>query len=431
MSEDADGFTWEGIIRAVTMAGRPDRVFELQLAYNRYFQILDAASRTLREIRGRLNEKDWSGTGADAYRKHYDGLVKAIDTFYQKTSKVVELSGDTGGALARAIADIPLPDMGDLDHLGMHGIQYSDAETGNQVQYHFFRTHRDRYDDGGFLDYVNEQIGGKPDPSQNNFRGSANPNAQRYANAKRWYAEGTRQARAAFGTLLDAYNEQTYAIPSGNFGVAGAEDPYATGDGSGAGAHGGGDLGGAGYSSYGGSTGPSIGSPPPAAAGWDAASSRSDLDWANDARASGESTDYSHRAEIPGSALAGGTASAAPGGGPGSGLGAGGGAGAGSFGGGSGGYGTGIGGPDPAIGSGAAVMPPASPAADRPGGIAAGRGGAATAGRSNMYGAMPHNGGTGGNKERDERRSWLTEDDDEIWRPKNLAPKTNSAGAIE
>jgi hypothetical protein len=48
-----------------------------------------------------------------------------------------------------------------------------------------------------------------------------------------------------------------------------------------------------------------------------------------------------------------------------------------------------------------------------------------------MYGAMPPSGGAGGNKERDERHSWLTEDDDEIWRPKKLAPKTNSAGAIE
>ncbi|BCJ35238.1 hypothetical protein Athai_27410 [Actinocatenispora thailandica] len=362
MSDDADGFTWEGIIRAVTMAGRPDRVFELQLAYNKYFQILDAASRTLRDIRGRLSEKDWSGTGADAYRKHYDSLVMAIDTFYEKTSKVVELSGDTGGALARAIADIPLPDMGDGEHPATHTIQYSDAESGNQVQYHFFRTHRDRYDDGGFLKYMYDHNGITADT---HGRPAGKVPNDPYGHKKKaiddWYVRGTRQARAAFGTLLAAYSEQTYAIPTGTFGVAGAEDPFATGDGSGAGAHGGGDFGGAGYSGYGGSTGPSIGSPPPAAPDWHATSWRSDLDQANDARASGGSAGYSHRAEAPGSALAGGAASAAPGGGPGSGLGASGGAGAGSFGGVSGGYGAGIGGSDPATGSGAAVMPPLVP----------------------------------------------------------------------
>ncbi|MEV0840779.1 hypothetical protein AB0I55_14625 [Actinocatenispora sera] len=428
MSEDADGFTWEGIIRAVTMAGRPDRVFELQLAYNRYFQILDAASRTLREIRGRLNEKDWSGTGADAYRKHYDGLVKAIDTFYEKTSKVVELSGDTGGALARAIADIPLPDMGDLDHLGMHGIQYSDAETGNQVQYHFFRTHRDRYDDGGFLHYVNDQIGGKPDPSQNNFRGSANPNAQRYANAKRWYAEGTRQARAAFSTLLAAYNEQTYAIPTTTTDVW-SQSTYDGGDdGSGAGTHGGGEFGTAGYGGFGGSSGPSIGAPPPPTTDWHAASGPASFDPETGTQNVGGAADYSPWNDPPGSALAGGAAPIAARPGSSGGLGGAGGT-AGSYGGVGGGYG-GAGGYDPTIGSGGPVAPPAVPAAGRPAGVAASRGGGATTGRSAMYGGIPQ-GAAGGNKERDERRSWLTEDDDEIWRPKNLAPRTNSAGAIE
>jgi len=51
--------------------------------------------------------------------------------------------------------------------------------------------------------------------------------------------------------------------------------------------------------------------------------------------------------------------------------------------------------------------------------------------RSSTYGAMPAGGAGTGRKDRDERYSWLTEDDEGVWRPKNLAPKTNSAGAIE
>jgi hypothetical protein len=413
VSEDADGFTWEGIIRAVTMAGRPDRVFELQLAYNRYFQILDAASRTLRDIRGRLSEKDWSGTGADAYRKHYDSLVKAIDTFYEKTSKVVELSGDTGGALARAIADIPLPDMGDLDHLGMHGIQYSDAETGNQVQYHFFRTHRDRYDDGGFLDYVNQQIGGKPDPSQNNFRGSANPNAQRYANARRWYAEGTRQARAAFGTLLAAYNEQTYAIPTYSGGDAFQSDPlFGSNDGDGSGGHGGGRYDGGSYGGLGAGVGtgagPSIGRPP------------APVDGSVGRDQAGEAAGRSHAAmhgptawdDQQGSRLAGGgfpTTGVHAGGSGSDGLDVGG---APSYGGG------GTAGYDPAVRYGDAPVPTAANA--DAGSLSPGRGGSAR-GTSSTYG-VPGSGGSGGRKERDEHRSWLTEDDEDIWRGVPLGP---------
>jgi hypothetical protein len=74
---------------------------------------------------------------------------------------------------------------------------------------------------------------------------------------------------------------------------------------------------------------------------------------------------------------------------------------------------------------------PADPTAGRATGIPAGKGSSTGAGRSNTYGAMPHNGGSGRSKERDDRHTWLTEDDDEVWRPKDQAPKTNSAGAIE
>jgi hypothetical protein len=45
-------------------------------------------------------------------------------------------------------------------------------------------------------------------------------------------------------------------------------------------------------------------------------------------------------------------------------------------------------------------------------------------------GMMPNPGGGGRRGERDERTTWLTEDED-VFGPKQTAPRTNSAGAIE
>jgi hypothetical protein len=69
-----------------------------------------------------------------------------------------------------------------------------------------------------------------------------------------------------------------------------------------------------------------------------------------------------------------------------------------------------------------------SPTAER---LPTGRTGAGPTGTGSRIGMMPGAGGGAGNRTREERQTWLTEDDDEIFGPTQTAPKTNSAGAIE
>lgn len=405
MSEYAEGFTWEGIIRAVTMAGRPDQVWEVQVAWDRYFQVLDGASRALRDLRSRIGEKDWSGPGADAYRGHYESLVRQIDDFYERMSKLIDLSGDTGTALAGAISEIPLPDMADIHGLGMHGIHISDAQSGNQVQYHFFRTHRDRYDDGGFLNYVGKKIDSEY-PDQTGRDGTiANPKAAKvYRAAADWYQDGTRRARAAFSTLLTAYAEQHAAIPSYEGGHdtdvrIGGSNPDPDGATAGAGSDG---------------AAPSIGTPPPPKTGDGYGTVGFSSPGNVGAGSHASATDPSRWSSTPGTSLSGGghpgSAVADPTGTAGiGGFGGGGVGGAGA----SGGIGPGADRPGYGPAPGGYGSDPANPAKrQRATGIATPRAGSAGT-TSNTYGGMP-SGGAGGKQDREERQTWLIEDDD-VW----------------
>lgn len=404
MSEYAEGFTWEGIIRAVTMAGRPDQVWEVQVAWDRYFQVLDGASRALRDLRSRIGEKDWSGPGADAYRGHYESLVRQIDDFYERMSKLIDLSGDTGTALAGAISEIPLPDMADIHGLGMHGIHISDAQSGNQVQYHFFRTHRDRYDDGGFLNYVGKKIDSEY-PDQTGRDGTiANPKAAKvYRAAADWYQDGTRRARAAFSTLLTAYAEQHAAIPSYDATPvwSGRRRDFDAAGGSETAGYEGSDA-----------AGPSLGAPPPPRTGdgygttdfqsHDSVGSRtSSVNPSDGGRSPGTSLSGSGHPGVIGSDPSTASGVGGPRGNGGlNGAGIGGGGGGGSE---PAGYG--------AVPGGYGAAPTEPSVRQRPG-ISSGRGGTAESAK-NTYGGVPTGGG-GGKQDREERQTWLIEDDD-VW----------------
>ncbi|GAA4209198.1 hypothetical protein [Actinocatenispora rupis] len=401
MSDSADSYTWEGIISAVTMAGRPDRIHELQMAWNHYFQILDAGSRTLRDLRAKLTERDWSGSGADAYRQHYTTLVAAIDDFYDHMSKLIDVSGDTADALTLAISQIPLPDMADPDDLGMHTIHASDARRGNQVQYNFFRSHRDRYTDGGFLYHA-------LDKGSNTVFSFTTPK-KRAEKAQRWYDEGTRRARAVFSTLLAAYGEQHAAIPAhgGNPDLWQSQEYRQDG----AGANGGGTSGstiGAGGSGFG------PGSSSGAGGGSGTAFGRQD---GSDAASHEPAAHASSWSAPHGTGLAGsgsvGDVGAPPVAGLGAdigGGGAGGGAGYGSAG--YGGIGSGSTGYGAVPGYGAGGVAPRS--SEGSGGIGGARGRAGASGSGETYGGIPGSGANRGGKDGDERQTWLHEDRD-VW----------------
>ncbi|HEY3504976.1 MAG TPA: hypothetical protein VGN37_19600 [Actinocatenispora sp.] len=367
--------------------------------------MLDGASRALRDLRSRISAKDWSGPGADAYRGHYESLVRQIDDFYERMSKLIDLSGDTGTALAGAISEIPLPDMADIHGLGMHGIHISDAQSGNQVQYHFFRTHRDRYDDGGFLDYVGKKIDSEY-PDQTGRDGTiANPKAAKvYRAAADWYQDGTRRARAAFSTLLTAYAEQHAAIPSYDERRDTAPRVSADAD------AGGGASGDAGYAE----AGPSMGAPPPpkTGAGYGTAGFATHGDAGRGSHA--PAVDPSQWSSPPGTSLSGSGHPGAVDAGPRVDAGIGGaGVGGAGAGGGAGGFGTaGSGGSSYGSvprGYGAAAADPIE--RGRSTALPAGRGGTAEP-ASNTYGGMPTGGG--GKQDREERQTWLIEDDD-VW----------------
>lgn len=397
MSDNAGEYTWEGIIAAVTMAGRPDRLHDLQMAWHHHFQILDTGSQTLRDLKAKLAERDWSGSGADAYRHHYDALVAAIDDFYTSMSKLVAISGDTADALTLAISQIPLPDMADPDNLGMHTIQASDAAHGNQVQYNFFRTHQDRYRDGGFLYHAlakgNDQTFSFTTPKQ------------RAEQVQRWYDEGTRRARAAFTTLLAAYDEQHTAIPTtrpalddaprtqyddGQGGAGSGTGTSAAGAGPGAG---GTFSGGAGYG----------GATPTAQSGSAQGPTGHNVDASTWNRGLGTQLSGTGTSSGAGpGANVGGTLGA-----PGVGGGGGSGAGAGGFGG--AGFTPGYGAASVAYG---AVEEPTPPS--RGTGLRAGAAEPAEGRSGNMYGASPGSSAGRGGRDEQEHQTWLHEDRD-IW----------------
>lgn len=206
--------TWEGAIRAVTMAGRPDRLYQLQLRWNSTVEVLDAIARDLRAVRARVSPEAWQGTGADAYRRHLDGLLRRVDEIIRRAGTAVTVSGAAAGALAEAIGTIPLPDMGDPTRLGSHTIRPADAEHGNQVQYDFYTDHRDRYADGGFLAYVRDRLTATHDLRDWLPGGHGNAWTEGGAGiAQRWYAANTRVARGAVDRLADAYRDHANALP--------------------------------------------------------------------------------------------------------------------------------------------------------------------------------------------------------------------------
>jgi hypothetical protein len=213
MSADPAAYTWEDILRAVTIPGRPDRLYHLQHQWYKALQVLDVISKALREIRSQVDDHKWTGPGADAYRKHFDQMIKSIDKVYADASTMMDIAETLAVNLASAISSIPCPNWstahgGHWDNNWQYYINLSTANNhGGETHYQYFTDHPDRYNTHGIKSYFEYWM-----KQRTSYGGPYYYNGGKHA-LDTWYARNTQQARNAFGSLIATYQDCSYSMP--------------------------------------------------------------------------------------------------------------------------------------------------------------------------------------------------------------------------
>lgn len=207
MSVDAYSWTWEQILRAVVMAGRPDRLYELQRQWYKAMQRLDVVSKALRRIRSQVDDHKWSGPGADAYRKHYDKMIKSIDKVYSDASSMIDIAEQLAVNLAAAITEIPCPDVRDVQNLGVQHIGVTEAnDHGGSSQYSSYQQSPALYHGSGIYEYVKAQF-------HQTQAGKRAWNHYYEKATQSWYKRNTEQAQNSFASLIATYRDCNYSMP--------------------------------------------------------------------------------------------------------------------------------------------------------------------------------------------------------------------------
>ena len=207
MSVDAYSWTWEQILRAVVMAGRPDRLYDLQRQWHKAMQRLDVVSKALRTVRSQVDDHKWSGPGAEAYRKHYDQMIKSIDKVYSDASSMIDIAEQLAVNLAAAINEIPCPNVHDVQNLGVQHIGVTEAnDHGGSSQYSSYQQVPARYHGTGIYDYVKSQF-------HQTEAGKRAWNHYYEKATKSWYKHNTELAQNSFASLVATYQDCLYSIP--------------------------------------------------------------------------------------------------------------------------------------------------------------------------------------------------------------------------
>ena len=425
---------WEAAVAQVVIAGQPTTIHHLAQAWQ---QLADGMPDHQREL-GKLVEqlcggsRGWHGPAATEYRKIVEDLSKKIGDLVDDCTQMGKNLDTSADYLSHAVAKIPVPLVRvggwGYDHQLPNGTEMDDnmgdAKTFMTALIDDYGKNPGMYRD--FREFMRNNYGthmrvahsGDDDYSGHGY---GHQDAPSDADIDKWYYPNAAVADSAFGHLRQQYTDQRprYDFPADVYGwgqQGDASDGGSAGDGLGdgssydAGSFGAGSVGAAG-----------------AGSAWtpDSAQAGSVPDWAAEHGAVG--------------AEAGPSAWGDSGSGPGWGAGpapsgtelsgqTGGGVGAG-FGGGIGGVGSGGPGSLGVVSPGSHIsgpdqppMPPATTVqqsmAER--GVGAGRAGAGRpGGTGGVGGIMP--GGAGGRRDRDERTTWLTEDED-IFRTKEAPP---------
>ncbi|MEV0842773.1 WXG100 family type VII secretion target [Actinocatenispora sera] len=431
---------WERPIRQITLAARADVLNEMADPWKQYMDAIERCHDQLGKVWDTVLDKNWKGEAADACHRYWGTLQQQIRGFSNNYNGVPSVLKSTGEAIREATRAIPIPIFSGNSLPGENGTGGDDAAIDGNMLYDDYQNYRGGYADFAFLHkaldedanpsaertYAKDSGYGRRQDQDKAY--SDHDELVRKAAIENWYGENQNTANQAHEKLVTDYAHVLSNLPKPykkfidkDVGDEKAKDPgghHLPGGGDGSdlsygagsfGAVGGAGLGvGAMHASLPATRHSAISSPP--------SSITDGIRLAGDADPGGAGT-------VGGSSLSGGSRSPLP-------LSwstTGGAGGAGSFG--AVGAGGGFGGTDvpatsvPANGwwdrSPSGSVGPAAPTPATK--LAAGRPGATAATGGNGVGMMPH-GGNSGNRERDERQTWLTEDDEDIFRAKPATP---------
>lgn len=431
---------WERPIRQITLAARADVLDEMADPWKQYIKAIDNCRDQLGEIWDTVLDKQWKGEAAEACHRYWGTLQQEIRGFSENYDGVSGVLRSTGKAITEATHAIPIPVFSGDSLPGENGTGGDGANINGNMLYDDYQNYRGGYADFAFLNKaLKEDANPSAERTYSKKSGygtrrdedkaySDRDELVRKAAIENWYGENQNTANQAHDKLVTDYAHVIHSLPKiyGKFHDPSGSD--GTGKHPGDGHHpGGGDGSDLSYSagSFGAVGGAGLGagamhaSPPPAARHSVMPSPPSSV--TDGIRLAGD-PDPSGVGTVGGSSLSGGSGSRLP-------LSwstAGGSGGAGSFGAVGAGAGFGGAGVPPSVPEDGwwnrSPSGPMGPAAPTPAAkLAAARPGAAGASGSNGVGMMPH-GGSGGNRQRDERQTWLTEDDADIFRAKPATP---------
>ena len=429
---------WERPIRQISLAARADVLDEMADPWHSYLGTINDCHDQLIKIWQTVLEKQWRGDAANACHGYWLELAKNISTFKSTYDPMPDILKAAGNAVTEATHSIPIPVFANGSLPGGNGTGGAGARVGGGMLYDDYDNDRSGYADYAFLHTAMQedtQPKGSRGYSGGHYVSRSDENKAYYdqddlvrqAAVKNWYAEHQNTANQAHDKLVTDYAHTIHNLPHsiGNF-----RDPAADSDGrdkdSGGHHPRGGDDGSG--TAYGAGSFGAVGG-----AGVGAGAVNASLPTSRHGSIPAPPSSVTDGIHLAGDTNSGGT--------PGSttpsryplsfhsptaaGSGSGGAGGFGAVGGGVGFGGVGV----PATSvpengwwsrspSGAMGPPAASPAAQ----LAAGRGTpTATTTGANGMGMMPHAGGAGtGNKE--ERQTWLTEDDEDVFRAKPATP---------
>ena len=433
---------WERTIRQITLAARADVLDEMRDPWNTYVDAIEDCKKRLQNTWEKYLEGEWKGDAANACYASWEKLEREIGAFASNYSVMKDRLNSCMGAVKESTHAIPIPVFAGNSLPGENGTGGADASIDGDMLYDDYQSYRGGYADFAFLHRAMEE-GSRPTAERTYSKGNGYGTRQdedkdysdpdrlvRKAAVENWYGGNQNAANQAHDKLVTAYahviNNLPHSIantfsPPGDDRDGERKDPgdrHLPGGGDGSGlAYGAGSFGAVGGAGLGaGAMHASLPSTRHSALPSPPSSITDGIRLAGDPAPNGVGT-------VGGTSLSGGTASRLPltGSTPGGG--------AGSFGAvGAGGAGAGFGGvpgtSTPQDGwwsrppSGAMGPATASPAAQ----LAAGRSGATgSAARSNGVGMMPHGGGSG-NQQREERQTWLIEDDEDVFRVKPATP---------
>jgi hypothetical protein len=457
----SDG-SWEAAVTDVVIAGQPKVVHTISHRWITLGHAMPDYAKTLQDAVDALcgGKHGWHGPAAKAYEKVVTQLAKEIGKLSDDCAQLGGHIDDAGEALSTAIAGIPVPVdkdttwYGDVDHRLPGGAKFDDSlhrsEKFRDTLVGDYQQHRGSYHNflsGISVDNAGSRLsnarvarqgaddysGQAPDhagPAPGQPAAQDRDQAQRQAIARRvaaWYNANAATATKAFRELKSHYTDQRDSYREI------ADRSFELQLGAGRKKSGGGDDGYTGYTGAAGSYGPGSGYvttpdgsrfhpdvPDHLAQGLQLPGAPDTSTVDDHGRTDLGAT---RRPDLTGLAGHGGSPTGATFGGAGLGGAGGGGIGAGGFGGGLPDAGVVPGLVRPGSATSGPSMSPAPPLTSPrdailgPNARTAARGSTGPTG----MGMMPHGGGRQG-AGRDERSSWLTEDDQDIWRGVPLGP---------